>query len=237
LGSPTVGWEVPFEATPGTFEPEPPSDQFLSKQRFSVPPLPPVARDIGALPAAGVPLQLVLLLPLAPGCPTPAVTVARVKVAFAPLTNTAMLDAAVPFCGGVDGALCAVKAKSSKTTPLVLVPVISSANPAADGATVVGVDALYAQDEQLRPPYTVTPSSAAVTTTPVVNVPHAYTRFVPPAATDMPCPIVAYGASLVPLPPESLPVGETNTPRPSATTHGSLEGSSPLLKQVAPHAW
>jgi hypothetical protein len=50
-------------------------------------------------------------------------------------------------------------------------------------------------------------------------------------------PIVAYGDSFVPLPLESLPVGETKVPRPSATTQGSFEGSSVLLRHVPPQAW
>jgi hypothetical protein len=91
--------------------------------------------------------------PLAPGCPLPAVALTRVNVAFAPLTKTAMLDAAsvLVLAGAVEGALCAVKAKSSKTTPVV-VPVTCNASPAADGVTCVGVAALYVHDAQLKPP-------------------------------------------------------------------------------------
>jgi hypothetical protein len=61
-----------------------------------------------------------------------------------------------------------------------------SANPAAVGATLVRLLALYVHVAQSNPPYTVTPSSLAPTATvPATNVPHAYTRFfaAPVAAT------------------------------------------------------
>jgi hypothetical protein len=122
--------------------------------------------------------------PVVPDWAPPAFTATLVSVRLAPLANTATLDTGAAL-GGLVLTPTAVNTKSSNVTPFVSVPVTSSANPAAVGATVVGVDALYAHEVQLNPPYTVTPSSAATTASGAVNVPHAYTRFVPLAA----CPI------------------------------------------------
>ena len=97
-------------------------------------------------------------------------TATRVSVSVAVFANTAMLDAGVAL--GVAGALTASNSKSTNVTPVV-VPVTSSAYPAAVGATFVFVLALYAQEAQSNPPYTVTPSSAAVIVASAVNVPHA----------------------------------------------------------------
>jgi hypothetical protein len=138
-----------------------------------------------------------------------------------PLTNTATLDAGVAL--GVPDALTASNSKSSNVTPVVR-PLTCNAYPAAVGATFVFVAALYSQVVQSKPPYTVTPSSAAPTTTGVVNVPHAYTRFtagVPvTAAWAIAYAIVPNGCSLLPFPGAvSLPVGDTKIPSPSATTH------------------
>jgi hypothetical protein len=110
-------------------------------------------------------------------------TATLVKVSAAPLANTAMLEAGVAL--GVVGALWAVNTKSTNVTPFKLVPVTCSAGPAAVGAVVVGVLALYAHVAQSKPPKTVTPSSPAGTTRAIVNVPHAYTRLVAAAATPM----------------------------------------------------
>ena len=154
-----------------------------------------------------------------------------------PLTNTAMLEAGVAL--GVLEALTAVNAKSSNVTPVVS-PLTCSAYPAAVGATVVGVLALYAHVAHVKPPYTVTPSSAAVTVTGVVYAPHAYTRFtagVPVvAARCIAFAMVPYGCSFVPLPVESLPVGDTKIPSPSATTHASVAGSPLFGEHVTLHA-
>jgi hypothetical protein len=124
---------------------------------------------------------------LAPGCPLPAFTVTRVSVSGDPLTNTAMLENGVALAAV--GAFTESNSKSWNVTPVVS-PLTCSAycgapDAAAGGATFVCVLALYAHVAQLNPPYTVTPSSAAVTVTGVVNVPHAYTRLVAAAATPM----------------------------------------------------
>ena len=100
-------------------------------------------------PAGADPDQFEPVPPGIPGCPLPAVTATRVSVSGDPLTNTAMLDAGVAL--GVLDALTAVNAKSSNFTPVVS-PLTCSAYPAAVGATVVGVAALYAHVVQSNPP-------------------------------------------------------------------------------------
>ncbi len=73
-----------------------------------------------------------------------------------------------------------------------------------------------------------------------MKVPHAYTRFPPFTAVSIACPMVPNGCSFEPSAgDESLPVGETKIPSPSATTHGSVDGSSPAVSvqsalQLAP---
>jgi len=55
-------------------------------------------------------------------------------------------------------------------------------------------------------------------------------------AKSIACPIVATGEAIIPA-FESLPLGETNTPKTSLTTHGSLvfEGTSEFGRQSPPH--
>jgi hypothetical protein len=70
-----------------------------------------------------------------------------------------------------------------------------------------------------------------------VNVPHAYTRFVP-AVTDrfIALSIVRHGLAIVPQPAASLPVGDTNVPYAFATTHGSVDGSPVFGRHVVSHS-
>jgi len=152
---------------------------------------------------------------------------------------TAMLDAPAPLAT-LRGAAIESNSKSSNVTPVVS-PLTWSANPAAVGASFVFVLALYAHVVQSKPPYTDTPSREAPTTScSPVNVPHAYTRLPPPSAVSIACPIVPNGCSFDPSAgDESLPVGDTKIPNPSATTHGSVDGSSPAVSvqsalQLAP---
>ena len=84
----------------------------------------------------------------------------------------------------------------------------------------------------------MTPSDPAGTTTPVVNVPHAYTRLVADTAMLIAYAMVWHGLAFVPHVVPSVPVAETNVPRPVATTHGSVDGSSVfgvhVVAQLAP---
>jgi hypothetical protein len=142
---------------------------------------------------------------------------------------TAVLEAPAA-AATAKGAAIESNSKSSNVTPVVN-PLIWSANPAAVGASFVFVLALYAHVVQSKPPYTFTPSREAPTTScSPVNVPHAYTRLPPLSAVSIACPIVPNGCSFEPSAgDESLPVGDTKIPNPSATTHGSVDGSSPAV--------
>jgi hypothetical protein len=78
-------------------------------------------------------------------------SVTLTRVAVDALKKAAMLEEPLPLAS-VPVASSAVKTKSSKVTPFVPAPVTCSALPVTVGATVVGVDALYAHVVQSSPP-------------------------------------------------------------------------------------
>src|SRR5579872_6879118 len=141
-----------------------------------------------------------------------------------------MLDAPLPVPATASNPM------SSNTDP-VTSPVTASAYPAVVGATNAFFVASYDHVVQSSPPYTFTPSRDASTTRCSAYVPpHAYTRLPPAFARSIPLPTVATGALRVPA-FMSLPMGDTNTPYASVTTHASpvTDGSSLSAKQSPPH--
>jgi hypothetical protein len=180
---------------------------------------------LALFPDVAVPLQVFVPLdPLAPVTEAePAVIAHRRNVTFCDAyTTTAWLEAPAVVAGTESNS------KSSNVTPFVS-PSTCSANPAAVGASFVVVPAVYVQVAQSNPPYTEVPSRVVPDTTSCspVNVPQAYTR----ALVSIACPIEPKGCSLLPSPVVSFPVGDTNAPNPSVTTHGSTEGSSVFARQ------
>ena len=171
---------------------------------------------------------------LSPACPAPAVTAHRLSITpIDPLANTAMLEAPDPLVADGD-----VNPMSSNVTPVVS-PVTVSAYPAVVGDTNAGLLASYVHVVQSSPPYTFNPSRIVPTVKCSAYVPpHAYTRLPDAFATSIACPIVASGELRVPA-LASLPLGDTNTPNPSLTTHASLVayGSSASARQSPLHAW
>jgi hypothetical protein len=90
--------------------------------------------------------------------------------------------------------------------------------------------AVYVQSAQSKPPNNAAPSTLASTVSDSLNGPwvaQANNRFVPACATKMAFPSVAKGRNRDPSPFESLPFGETNTPKRSSIEQDATLG--PLL--------